>query len=76
MSSELKPCPFCGDVAKYAVEDGVWHQHHTIICSSIPGPGRFDTSRRCPGAPCKPMWYRTKQAAIAAWNTRKEDSHG
>ena len=69
MSEALKPCPFCGsDPAVFEKPKSHFYQHvHTI---------EYGYTIECRNELCmvKPTteWYITKEAVIAAWNTRKE----
>ena len=51
----LKPCPFCGE--QPVIEN---HGQYSVVCDS----------EKCTVAPMTADGYRTKLAAIKAWNTR------
>ena len=58
MSSELKPCPFCGGKAIVGEYDFRGAKHFDVWC------GDDGRCARLRGA------WPTKEAAIAAWNRR------
>jgi len=56
MNEQLEPCPFCGHAMMYFGDDCSWNV--------------FDTNIRCPVQPSLLHNLETREAAIAAWNTR------
>lgn len=64
---EIKPCPFCGGKAEVYESN---HGHFFIRCKTGPNNGNTDNNNLpCPG---NNGWcnYKTKEQAIAIWNTR------
>jgi len=70
MSTELKPCPFCGSSAE-AYPDGEM-EGHTIMCSgkTVLFGGE---ATNCPLAT---FGFATHEAAAAAWNRRATPAPG
>jgi len=56
MNEQLEPCPFCGHAMMYFEHDCSWNV--------------FDTNIRCPVQPSLLHNLETREATIAAWNTR------
>ena len=70
MTSELKPCPFCGGEARLVdrrkqcvVSPGVYEVPWMVECSN---------RRTCPALMLTTWPYATEEEAIEAWNTRAE----
>ena len=62
MTDELKPCPFCGSEGKLKVADGILDDYTMFYCY-------------CPNGKCiagGTDWFRSREEAIEAWNTRAE----
>lgn len=67
MSEELKKCPFCGSDARVemtgtTIENGEEYDDYTVVC----------TNRECLCFLGVGL-FRSKEAAIAAWNKRVEE---
>ena len=58
MTSNLKPCPFCGDAATYGSDSDLVR----VVCSST----KF-------GCAATTQWYDEQEDAAAAWNTRPHE---
>ena len=62
--SEMKPCPFCGDVAQACEADGKWF----AICCNL---NCFCAVGEVYDASAMPNHvFTSEEAAVAAWNER------
>jgi len=55
---QLKPCPFCGDLAWMSSKNVFPEMGHRIECQGS-----------CHGMTC---WWHSEEEAITAWNMRSE----
>lgn len=70
---ELKPCPFCGEKATFASDNGrhgevfsVWH-----ICPNV--GGRFNKYGSTESTRIDTGWHDSEELAINEWNRRAID---
>ena len=72
MSDELKACPFCEGEARLARD----HQTQMLAMGETATDDHyaFSVTHRCPGGLFVGLHFKKRAEAIAAWNTRADDT--